>query len=507
MKKLTALDSLFLTTESSQAPTHAGILQIFDLPPKAGVSYVDRVYETFLKAQPVAPWNCYPDLNSLGGGRWRPAEDFDGNYHVRRIAVPAPGSDGQLMTLVGHLYPGLLDRRLPLWECYIIDGLQDNRFAIFYKVHHAYGDGMSGARALFDTLNEKARAAAITPLWTYERLAKTPTMPTQDSPSATLRESFSGISRQLSSLSVLGRDVLKTGVQVLGLSSRDSSLPFSAPNNSLNQAFHSGARNFAYGSISLEEVKIIARQHGATVNDVVMTICDHAMVQYLKNKDEAPQRALTGMMAVSTRKKGDQSTSNAAATALTGLGEPGADIVTRLQQISRNTGELKESLGDKTPESLFLSSVLLTLAPRVAARVPLFGDKLAPTSNLFVSNIPGMSDKPRYLGSARMSGVYTAPIVQAGIPLNITLGSYNKQLCFGFGAASEVMPDATRYAALCFQAFEELASKALGESLDNEPRRSRRKRSRSAEAPDSNKARRGRKAVAETGPCQEKAAA
>jgi hypothetical protein len=75
MKKLTALDSLFLTTESSQAPTHAGILQIFDLPPKAGISYVDRVYETFLKAQPVAPWNCHPDLNPLGGGRWRPAEE------------------------------------------------------------------------------------------------------------------------------------------------------------------------------------------------------------------------------------------------------------------------------------------------------------------------------------------------------------------------------------------------------------------------------------------------
>lgn len=214
-----------------------------------------------------------------------------------------------------------------------------------------------------------------------------------------------------------------------------------------------------------------------------MTICDHAMVQYLENKGEAPQRALTGMMAVSTRKKGDQSTSNAAATALTGLGEPGADIVSRLQQICRNTGELKESLSDKAPESLFFSSVVLTLAPRVAAKVPLFKDKLAPTSNLFVSNIPGMSDKPGYLGSARMSGVYTAPIVQAGIPLNITLGSYNKQLCFGFGAASEVMPDDTRYAALCFQAFEELASESLGESLDNEPRRSRRKRSRSAEAP------------------------
>jgi hypothetical protein len=151
--------------------------------------------------------------------------------------------------------------------------------------------------------------------------------------------------------------------------------------------------------------------------------------------------------------------------------------------------------------------MLLTLAPRVAARLPLFGDKLAPTSNLFVSNIPGMSDKPRYLGSARMSGVYTAPIVQVGIPLNITLGSYNNQLCFGFGAASEVMPDVTRYAALCFQAYEELASKARGESLDNELRRSRRKRSRSAEAPDGNKAKRGRKAVAKTGPRQKNAAA
>jgi hypothetical protein len=105
-------------------------------------------------------------------------------------------------------------------------------------------------------------------------------------------------------------------------------------------------------------------------------------------------------------------------------------------------------------------------------QIPGLNDRLPPAANLFVSNIPGMTDKPMYLGSALMSGVYTAPIVQAGLPVNITLGSYHNQLCFGFGAASEVMPDTTHYASLCFQAFDELAGKTLGKKP---PRATRRK--------------------------------
>jgi WS/DGAT/MGAT family acyltransferase len=472
MKKLTALDMLFLTMESSKAPTHAGVLQIFDLPRNAGPGYVDRVYKAFLKAKPAAPFNCYPDMSALNGPRWREAEDFDSNYHVRRIALPTPGNDEQLMTLVSHLYPGLLDRRLPLWECYLIEGLQDGRFAVFLKVHHAYGDGMSGARALFHTMNDKPKAATITPIWAYEQPVQKKTPRVETKTIAKLEKAFSGAVKQVSSLSGASRELLQIGAQVLGLLPQDSKLPFSAPASSLHRPFHSGARNFAYGSISLTSVKTIARKCDATVNDVVMTICDHAMVQYLSEKGEAPQQALTGLMAVSTRAKGDRSSSNAAAVALTGLGEPGVDIVTRLQQVNRETCKVKEDIKGKSSETLFYSNLVMTIATQLSMQIPGLNDRLPPAANLFVSNIPGMTDKPMYLGSALMSGVYTAPIVQAGLPVNITLGSYHNQLCFGFGAASEVMPDTTHYASLCFQAFDELAGKTLGKKP---PRATRRK--------------------------------
>lgn len=479
MKKLSALDLLFLAIESSKAPNHAGVLQIFDLPRTAGASYVDKVYQAFLKARPAAPLNSYPDMLARGGPCWREAQDFDSNYHVRRIALPAPGSDEQLMTLVSHLYPGLLDRRLPLWECYLIEGLEGGRFAVFLKVHHAYGDGMSGARAIFETLNEKPRAAGIVPMWAYEKPASSKKTREETRAIASLEKAFSGAFKQASSLSSASREMVQIGAQALGLLPQSSKSLLNGVRSSLHQTFHSGARNFAFGSIPLDTVKTVARQYDATVNDVVMAICDHAMGQYLTAKGEAPTDALTGLMAVSTRSSGDKSSSNAAAVATTRLGEPGADIITRLQQVSVETRKVKDELSGKSSQTLFYSNMVLTAAVQLSAFVPMLHDRLPPAANLFVSNIPGVTAKPLYLGSARMSGVFTAPIVQAGVPVNVTLGSYHDQLCFGFGAASEVMPDTAYYARLCFAAFDELVVKAQGKK----PRKKARKKSTATTAP------------------------
>lgn len=463
MKKLTPLDILFLALENTKAPMHAGILQVFDIPSN-DPGYAEKVYQAFLKSKPAAPWNSYPDMTSMGGPCWREAEDFDSHYHVRRIALPRPGSEEELMTLVSHLYPGLLDRRLPLWECNIIEGLQGNRFAIFIKGHHAYADGISGARAIFDTMNNRPKASAITPIWTWQRSGKKAGTKVRPTAVEKLEKSLSSAMKRTTSLSEVTRELASIGGQVLGVLPRSIRSPFNAEKNSLYHSFHSGARNFAHGSIPLKTVKDVAKKYDATVNDVVMTICDHAMVQYLSEKGETPQQALTGMMAVSTRAKGDQNTSNAAAMALTGLGEPKADVVSRLQQVNQNTGEAKIALSEKTAEGLVYSSLILTFASQLPLKIPRLNEVVSPTSNLFVSNIPGMGDETKYLGSARMSGVYTAPIVQEGVPVNITLGSYNKNLCLGFGASSEVMPDVANYSSLCFQAFDELVEKTLGKS-------------------------------------------
>lgn len=482
MKKLTPLDLLFLAIESSKAPAHAGVIEIFDLPSTGGASYVDKVYQAFLQAKPAAPSNCYPDMLARGGPCWREAQDFDSNYHVRRIALPAPGSDEQLMTLVSHLYPGLLDRRLPLWECYLIEGLQGGRFAVFLKLHHAYGDGMSGVRAIYETLNEKPRAAGIMPMWAYEKPVSRKKTKVETRAIAKLGKAFSGAFKQASSLSSASRELAQIGVQALGLLPERSKSPLSGVKSSLHHTFHSGARNFAFGSIPLVSVKTIAKQYDATVNDVVMAICDHAMVQYLSAKGEAPQKALTGTMAVSTRAKGDQESTNAVALAVTRLGEPGADIIARLQQVSVETRKVKDELSGKSAQTLFYSNVVLTLATQLPLAIPMLSDRLPPATNLFVSNMPGMTAKPLYLGSARMSGVFTAPIVGVGTPVNVTLGSYHDKLCFGFGAASEVMPDTAHYASLCFAAFDELVVKAQGKNPPKKPRKKSRKKAAASTA-------------------------
>ncbi len=168
-------------------------------------------------------------------------------------------------------------------------------------------------------------------------------------------------------------------------------------------------------------------------------------------------RATAGMLAVSTRAPGDTETANAAALALARLGEADVDIVTRLQQVTRETRQLKDHIRSRSAQSMFYSSMLL-FGAQLMKQLPRLGGQLPPNCNLVVSNVPAPSTKALYLGNARMTAIYTAPIVPAGIPVNVTLAPYAGKLCFGVGAGSEVMADTHRYARLIEKAYTQLVT-------------------------------------------------
>ena len=166
MTRLALLDAAFFVLESPTRPSHAGVLMLFDPPEgEAGPDFAHRVVDTFRATAPVAPFDRRP---ALGPGRlphWVTVDDIDLGYHVRAFALPAPGSRQQLMEMLGQLYMALLDRSRPLWECYVIEGLDTGQVALFYKLHHGLADGISGARMLFGSLSESSDDPTITPLW------------------------------------------------------------------------------------------------------------------------------------------------------------------------------------------------------------------------------------------------------------------------------------------------------------------------------------------------------
>ena len=144
-------DLVFLLPESREQPMHVGGLQLFDLPEGAGKGYLREVYEASVSVEHVAPVfrkRAHRSLLTLGQWTWVDDDAVDLEHHVRHSALPEPGRVRELLALTSRLHGTLLDRKRPLWESHLIEGLEGRRFAVYTKLHHALMDGMSATRLL-----------------------------------------------------------------------------------------------------------------------------------------------------------------------------------------------------------------------------------------------------------------------------------------------------------------------------------------------------------------------
>ena len=455
MTRLALVDTAFFVLESTTRPSHAGVLMLFDPPEgEAGPDFARRVVDTFRATTPVAPFDRRP---ALGPGRlphWVTVDDVDLGYHVRAVALPAPGSRQQLMEMMGHLYMALLDRSRPLWECYVIEGLEGGQIAIFYKLHHALADGISGARMLFGSLSESSDDPTITPLWGPRKETRRRERPTkQSSPADTLKLAR----RQAATMVGVGRRLAGIIPEAIGLRRGARALPFSAPRLASATIRQSPARSFAIFDLPLSKVKRVGERAGGSINDVVLSVCDDAMQRYLTEQGDPVARPLIASMAVSTRGAEDDKPSNAAALAQVQLGAPDATPAQRLEQIVTSTETLKAGVRGMAPGVLELESVVFLGAAQLREELPVWRGVVPQAATMLVSNIPGGPKNALYMGGGRLASLYAAPIVPPAHALNITLASYADTLCFGVGASRNVVPDTARIAELALQSFDELA--------------------------------------------------
>src|SRR3954468_11627247 len=157
MPLMAPTDSMFLIPESREQPMHVGSLQLFDLPDGSDRSLIRETYEQLLTNTDVSRLfrrRPYRSLTTLGQWAWTDDDDVDLEHHVRHSALPEPGRVRELLALTSRLHGTLLDRQRPLWEMHVIEGLENNRFAVYTKLHHAVMDGVSGLRLLQRTLSE-----------------------------------------------------------------------------------------------------------------------------------------------------------------------------------------------------------------------------------------------------------------------------------------------------------------------------------------------------------------
>ena len=457
--RLNPLDASWVLTESRATPNHVGGLLTFRLPDAAPRDFLRRMMADFRsQRQFTAPWNRRLKsafaLNPMPS--WIEDDDIDLEYHVRHAALPWPGGERELGELVGRLHSTPIDLHRPPWECTIIEGLDERRFALFIKMHHSLIDGVSGMKLLVRAMSpDPAKSLALPPFWAsgLEPRPERPA-PTMAGVTEAAIEGLRAQARSLPSLAAaFGQIVKRIGDRGEGLA-----VPFDAPLSILNGRVRE-KRRFATQQFALERLRALADAAGGTLNDIVLAVCGGALRRFLLDRDALPDKPLTAGIPVSVRPKDDQGAGNAISFIVATLGTDIADPAARLEAVKASVRHAKAHV-QSLPRQAMTQYTMLLMAPTIVTLLTGIGGRTRPMFNVTVSNVPG-PEKPLYFRGAQMLAIYPASIVTHGQALNITCESYAGQMNFGYTGCHTSVPSLQRLAVYTADALQELEAAIL----------------------------------------------
>jgi WS/DGAT/MGAT family acyltransferase len=459
-ERLSPLDASFLYLERPPMHMHVAALSVLDPSTCPGerlrledvaAAMTSRLHLAHRFRQKVlaVPFD-------LGLPLWVDDPEFDLDFHVRRAALPAPGGRRELADYVQRVLSRPLDRTKPLWELYVIEGLEDGHVATLMKVHHAMIDGLSGMHltaALYD-LSPQPPKAPTPPPWHPE-----PEPSGQELLEEALRDLVLHPMRAISAavenvrrapaLAALDLGTVMSGVRsIFDMGAR----PVSALDVRIGPN-----RRFAMTEAPFQRFKEIKDQLGGTVNDVVLAVVGGALHRLMKERKEPTRgRSLRVMVPVSVRGGGDGPLGNRVAPAFVDLPVGAMSPERRLGLVRQGTQHLKESLMAMSADTIiglgaYAPGGLLAAAARAASRGPWF--------NLVVSNIPG-PQQPMYLAGARLVATYPSMPLGENSALSIACTSIAGTMAFGLTGDWDGMPDIDRLAVALDASLADLAKAA-----------------------------------------------
>jgi len=445
MKRLTGLDASFLALETPSSHMHVASLGIYDPSTAGGEFCLERlieVYEGRLHLAPPFRQRLVEVPFGLHHPLWIEDPDFDIRNHVRHTAIPAPGGPDELANLVSRLVALPLDRSRPLWEMWLIEGLEGGNVGLLSKVHHSAIDGASGNELLVALLDLSPEVAEHVPEqeWTADHIP---------SDAELLTYAAGSLARQpLRVAKALARTTSAAlEVRRMGQASNASVLPpapFTAPRTSFNAAL-TPRRSYAYTTLDLPTVKALKHAVGCTVNDVVLGLCGRALHHHLTDRGEEPDGALVAMVPVSVRSADERDAmGNKVSSTLTSLATDIDDPIKQLEVIHEVMVEAKEqqqAIGADTLQewSEFAAPAVLGRAARLYSRMQ-WASAHRPLFNVTISNVPGPAF-PLYSAGARLLANYPVGPIFDGSGINMTVMSYLDQLDFGLLACPDVLDD------------------------------------------------------------------
>ena len=469
MTGISPTDLSFLLLEKANRPNHMAAYTIFEKPPGQESSFGPRLFEAYRQSEAVKPFNHKLKWLGRDVAAWETVEP-DMQFHIRHIAIPAPGSMQQFHETVSFLNTSLLDRGHPLWECYVIDGIEHSRIAVMIKVHHSLIDGEGGLRAMRNFLSDSPDNMTLAGPWmSFESAEKPRRADTTASRSERLQGLLTGLSNLPGGVIGVGADVADLGAQTLNLKARKASLPFTARRTLFNNTPKSAARAYADVELSLADVKALAKGTDTSVNDVVMTVIDDALHRYLEEHQAPTDVPLVAFMPMSLRNTSGGGGGNQVTAELIPMGAPEASPLERLKEINAATMRAKDKGRSMQTTSRQLYALLLLGSLTMADAVPWLAK--VPSANLVLSNMKGPSEQ-LYLAGAPMVAFQGLPIVPPGAGLNVTFASIGSGLCIAIGAAPEAVHEPFRLAELMERSFQSLK---LASGTTNSVKRTTRK--------------------------------
>ncbi len=451
-ERLNMSEFAWTALESRERPMHVATLLIYSLPENAEPDYLTNLVSKLRESTEfVDPFNKRFVAPSLirPYPTWTRDFDLDMEYHVRHLALPAPGGERELGALIARLHSNPLDFKRPLWEYHVIEGLEQDRFAIYFKMHHALVDGVAGVHMLQRSMSTDPKDLRAPSLWS----ARAPLEINETDQSVSrLRRAMTGAARSLTSLNHVSRSLLQ-----VARAARDEqdpfSLPFQAPSSILNGRIGS-QRRFATQTYPFSRIRRLSKIAGCTVNDIILALSSGALRRFLRELNALPGQPMTAGVPVSLRAKDDQGAGSAVAFIIANLATHVADPLRRLEVISKSTSRSKTLMSELSREEIENFSALM-LTPQSLQTVLDLEGRTRPVFNVTVSNVPGPTET-LYLQGAKLETMFPVSAVTHGQALNITCYSYGGNISFGFAGCRDSVPHLQRLAVYTAEALDEL---------------------------------------------------
>lgn len=471
MKQLGILDSAFINLEQVNTPQHVGGLGIYDpsTAPGGFVRFKDVIagFERRLGKLPLFRTRLVQVPGGLDRPYWVKDANFDVEFHLRHIALPEPGDWRQLCIQAARLHSRPLDMSRPLWEAYIIEGLDNipglpaGSFAVYTKMHHSLVDGAGGSSFM-------AALHDLSPNPDEEEVDTQPHLADTDPGMAELlsRASVNQVKNTLQLARGTASNALQLGKYALDIARKKIPAPdVDAPKTILNKSV-GPHRVFDAAEFPLAAFKDIKNSTGVTLNDVALCIIGGALQDYLKAKGEAPDEgSLAAAIPLNMRtRRGATEENNQVGSIFASLHTDIADPLERLAAINEGTAEAKQS-GEASPmvDAMMLAGVLSPLVTKTAARFwsrNQLSQFIPMNVSTCISNVAG-PDFPLYCAGAVMVDYYGLGVLTPGMGIFHLVFSYSGKVTLSVLADRDIMPDPELYHDLLVASYNKLHKAAL----------------------------------------------